>query len=124
MTELPGGTAAYCGEIPKKKLTLKAFHAHKSSTPGRAWTSQPPAAVNALSWRTPQNWLPPAFESAWLILVIKKSSNWLDQLPSKVKPKAFAASSILPMEVVPGVGLAPLFVPSHLCVPPDGVVTS
>lgn len=58
------------------------------------------------------------------MLVIKKSWNWLEYVPSKPKPSSMAADWREVVGVFPGLGLEPPLVPSHLCVPPDGVVTS
>ncbi len=58
------------------------------------------------------------------IRLMRKSSNPSLKVPSKVKPPCLAPSSSVAVEVAPGEGFAPPLVPSHLWVPPDGVVTS
>lgn len=55
---------------------------------------------------------------------MKKSWNELEYVPSKSKPHSPPASV---RQVIPGPpdkGLALLFVPVQVCVPPDAVVTS
>lgn len=55
---------------------------------------------------------------------MKKSSNPTSKVPSNGKWADFEAVSRASVGVFPGFALAPLLVPSHLWVPPEGVVTS
>lgn len=56
--------------------------------------------------------------------VIKKSSKLVEKVPSNGKWASLEAVSRAAVGVLPGFGFALRFVPSHLCAPPEGVVTT
>lgn len=57
------------------------------------------------------------------IEVMKKSSKEVEKVPSNGKWASLEAVSRAAVGVLPGVGFALKLVPSHLWVPPEGVVT-